>query len=292
MKGFSASEAALEGFRLTRERPGTIAAWSVIYAVSMVAIGQIMLSSLGAEALQIARKGRFSPEDAEVIATKLANSIPAFLLVLLLAVALISIITAGIYRLVLRPGEKGFVHLRLGADELRLTLVNLLLFGIGLLCLVVGFIAIAAAEQGGSSVGFAVGVLVAGLTIWLGVRLSLATPMTFQAHRIMIGPAWELTRGRFWPLFGMIVLALIFYVMVWVLVTVIWFALVMLAGGPDAVSAGGTAVAVAIGVIAFVIQMLVSVVQLVMIYAPFAVAYQQLHGDQPANPLRARMEHS
>src|SRR5258705_351529 len=107
-------------------------AWSVIYAASMVAIGQVMLRSLGAEALQIARKGRFSPEDAEVIASKLANSIPAFLLVLLLAVTLISIITAGIYRLVLRPGEKGFVHLRLGADELRLTLVNLLLFGIGL----------------------------------------------------------------------------------------------------------------------------------------------------------------
>ena len=33
MNGFSASEAALEGFRLTRERPGTIAAWSVIYFV-------------------------------------------------------------------------------------------------------------------------------------------------------------------------------------------------------------------------------------------------------------------
>jgi hypothetical protein len=292
MKGFSPSEAALEGFRLTRERPGTIAAWSVIYAVSMVLIGEIMLSSLGKEALQIARKGRFSPEDAEVIATKLANSIPAFLLVLLLAVGLISVITAGIYRLVLRPEEKGFVHLRLGADELRLTLVNLLLFGIGLLCLVVGFVAIAAAERGGSYVGLVVGVLVAGLTIWLGVRLSLATPMTFHAHRITLLPAWELTRGRFWPLFGMIVLALIFYIMVWILVTVIWFALMMVAGGPEAVGAGGTAVAIAIGAVAFIVQMLVSVVQLVMIYAPFAVAYQQLHGDQPANPLRARMEHS
>jgi hypothetical protein len=192
---------------------------------------------------------------------------------------------------VLRPEEKGFVHLRLGADELRLTLVNLLLFGIGLLCLVVGFVAIAAAERGGSYVGLVVGVLVAGLTIWLGVRLSLATPMTFHAHRITLLPAWELTRGRFWPLFGMIVLALIFYIMVWILVTVIWFALMMLAGGPEAIGAGGTAVAIAIGAVAFIVQMLVSVVQLVMIYAPFAVAYQQLHGDQPANPLRARMEH-
>ncbi len=291
MNGFSASEAALEGFRLTRERPVTIAVWSVIYTVAMVAIGKIMFSSLGAEALAIARKGRFSPQDAEFIATKLADSMPAFLLVLLLAVTLTSIITAGIYRLVLRPEESGFMHLRLGADELRLTVVNLILFGVGLICLVVGFVAIAAAEQGGSSIGFFAGGLVAALTVWFGIRLSLVTPMTFHTRRLSMIPAWRLTRGRFWPVLGMVVLAIIFYIMVWILIAVIWFAVVMLAGGPDAVSKGDTAIAIAIGLAAFVIQMLVQVIQIVMIYAPFAVAYQQLHGDQPANPLRARVEH-
>ena len=98
-----------------------------------------------------------------------------------------------------------------------------------------------------------------------------------------------MTIGRFWPMFGMIVLSVIFYIMIWVLVTVIWFAVLMLAGGPDAVSQGGTPVALIAGVAAFVIQMLVSVVQLVMIYAPFAVAYQQLHGT-PAQPLAAQPE--
>jgi hypothetical protein len=37
--------------------------------------------------------------------------------------------------------------------------------------------------------------------------------------------------------------------------------------------------------------MLIQVIQLLMIYAPIAVAYQQLHGDLPANPLRMRTEH-
>jgi hypothetical protein len=291
MNRFSASEAALEGFRLTKERPGTILAWSGIYAVGMLVIGEVMLSSLGADALAIARKGQFSPEDAQVLATRLIQSLPAFLLVLLLAVVLISVITGGIYRLVLRPEQPGFLHLRLGADELRLTLVNVALFAIGLVCLMIGFVAIAVAEQGGSAVGFVVAPLVAVLTVWVGVRLSLATPMAFKERHISLLAAWELTRGRFWPIFGMIVLSLIFYIMVWVLVTVIWFAVLMLAGGPEAVSQGGTPVALIAGVAAFVIQMLVSVVQLVMIYAPFAVAYQQLHGDQPANPLRMRTEH-
>jgi hypothetical protein len=290
MNRFSASEAALEGFRLTRERPGTILAWSGIYAAGMLIIGKVMLSSLGADALAIARKGQLSAEDAQILATKLVHTLPALLLVLLLAFVLMSVITGGIYRLVLRPDQPGFLHLRLGGDELRLTLVNLILFAIGLICLLIGFVAIAAAEQGSSAVGFIVAPLVALLTIWVGVRLSLATPMAFKEKHISLVAAWELTRGRFWPMFGMIVLSVIFYIMIWVLVTVIWFAVLTAAGGPDAVSQGGTPVALIAGVAAFVIQMLVSVVQLVMIYAPFAVAYQQMHGDAPANPLRVRPE--
>ena len=291
MKGFSASEAALEGFRLTRERPGVIAAWTGIYSVSMVVLGEIMLKSLGDEAMQIARKGRFSPQDAEVIATKLASSIPAFLLVLLLAVTLVSVITAGIYRLVLRPNETGFMHLRFGADELRLTAMNLILFAIGMVCLVFGFVLIQAAEQGGPLPGLLVGALVSIVTIWLGVRLSLATPMTFQTRHLSLVSAWELTRGQFLPMFATITLSLIFYVIVWVLITIIWFVVVRLVGGPDAMSDGGTTLAIITGLGAFAISMLIQVIQLLMIYAPFAVAYQQLHGDLPANPLRVRTEH-
>ena len=291
MNRFSASEAALEGFRLTRERPGTILAWSGIYAAGLLVIGGVMLFSLGADAIAILRKGQFSQDDAQIFATKLTHSIPAFLLVLFLAVVLISVITGGIYRLVLRPEERGFLHLRIGRDELRLTLVNLILFAIGLLCLTLGIVAVAVAEQSGSTMGFVVAPLILVLTVWVGVRLSLATPMAFNERHISLVAAWELTRSRFWSMFGMIVLSVIFYVMIWLLMTVIWIAIINLAGGPEAVSKGGTPVAVIASVVAFVIQMLISVVQLVMIYAPFAVAYQQLHGDAPANPLRIRLEH-
>src|ERR1700748_3702435 len=124
MNRFSASEAALEGFRLTRERPGTILAWSGIYAAGMLIIGSVMLSSLGKDAMAIVRKGQLSAEDARILATQLTQSMPAFLLVLVLAVILISVITGGIYRLVLRPDQPGFLHLRVSGDELRLTLVN------------------------------------------------------------------------------------------------------------------------------------------------------------------------
>lgn len=289
MNQFSASEAALEGFRLTRERPGTFLAWGVVYALGMFVIGRLMIFSLDPQVIAITRKGAgFTADDIEHFSALLAKSWPAFILVLVLVTALLSMLMGGIYRLVLRPQEKAPLHLRFGKDELRLTGVNLLLFAFGMVCLTVELAAIAVAEQTGG-LGFIPVVVLGLLTIWLGVRLSLATPMTFAEHRFALGDAWRATRGRFWPMFGMILLAVIFYIMVWLLISIIGAALVAIAGGPEAMADIKAATGPAIVVIAIYVflQLVLQVIQLVMIYAPFAVAYQQLHGDAPANPLRA-----
>lgn len=286
---FSASEAALEGFRLTRERPGSIFGWGVVYAIGMFLIGRIMLVSLNPQFIELTRKKGITEDDIERVSGLLAQSWPAFLLVLVLVTALLSTLMAGIYRLVLRPGERGFLHLRFGKDELRLTGVNLLLFALGMVCLTAELAAAAAAEQSGG-LGVLAALVLGGLTIWLGVRLSLATPMSFALHRFAIGDSWRVTRGRFWPLLGMIVLAVIFYLAVWILISIIGAALVAVAGGPASLANIRALTGPAIlGIALYVfLQLMLQVIQLVMIYAPFAVAYQQLHGDEPANPLRVR----
>jgi hypothetical protein len=285
MNRFSPSEAALEGFRLTRERPATIFGWGVVYAVCMFIIGRLMLVSLDPQLIALTRSG-LRQEDVEQISSLLAQSWPAFLLVLVLVTALLSTLMGGIYRLVLRPDERGFLHLRFGRDELRLTGVNLLLFALGMVCLTAELAAVAAAEQQGG-VATVAAVVLPLVTIWMGVRLSLATPMTFSLHRFAIRDAWAQSRGRFAPLFGMIMLAVVFYVMVWVLISIIGAALMAAAGGAEALknirSLTGPAI---VGVALYVfLQLILQVIQVVMIYAPFAVAYQQVHGDAPARPL-------
>lgn len=286
---FSASEAALEGFRLTRERPGTIFGWGVVYAVCMFLIGRLMLVSLDPELIALTRSKDIDQADIERVSNLLAQSLPAFLLVLVLVVALLSCLMGGIYRLVLRPGEKGFLHLRFGKDELRLTGVNLLLFAIGMFCLTAEIAAVSAAQQGSGVAGIAALVLLVA-SVWVGVRLILATPMTFAEHRFAIGDAWRATRGKFWPLLGMILLAVIFYVMVWLLISIIGAALIGLAGGAGALeNIRGLSGPAIIGVALYLaLQLILQVIQLVMLYAPFGVAYQQVHGDLPANPLRSR----
>ena len=145
--------------------------------------------------------------------------------------------------------------------------------------------------RSGDLAGLVAAALVAAPIVWVGVRLSLATPMTFAEHRISLRDAWDLTRGRFWPLFGMILLAVIFYIIIWALILIIYAALTQAGGGPDnmlgAKGVGISPVAVVILLLTLALQMILPVLQSVMIYAPFAVAYQQLHGDAPANPLRA-----
>lgn len=293
MSRFSASEAALEGFRLTRERPATVFAWGVFYTVGIFLIGRLMLISLNPEFIALTRKGGgISEQEMEQISSMLAQSWPAFLLVLVLVLALLSIVTGGIYRMVLRPGEPGFLHLRFGRDELRLTAVNLLMFALGMVFLTCEFAALAAAEQS-ALLGGVAGLGLAVLILWLGVRLSLATPMTFALHRFAIADSWRATRGRFWPLLGMIVLAVVFYLMVWLLISVIAAALVALAGGENSLAnirhLTGPAI---IGVALYVfLQLMLQVIQLVMLYAPFAVAYQQLESELPPELVRAGDAH-
>jgi uncharacterized membrane protein len=292
MSRFSASEAALEGFRLTRERPGTIFGWGVVYTVCMFVIGQLMLFSLDPQLVEFTRKHEFSAEDYKQIEGLLAQSWPAMLLVMVLVAGLFSTLMGGIYRLVLRPQERGFLHLRFGADELRLTVLNLLLVAVGVLCLTAEIAALKVAQDQGAVGALVAGVLLA-LTVWLGVRLSLATPMTFDLRRFALREAWAASRGRFWPLLGMIILAGIFYVMVWLLISVIGVALLAVAGGADVShmrNFTGPAI-IGMGLYLF-LQLVLQVIELVMIYAPFAVAYQQVHDHPPVNPLRVSPQDS
>ena len=155
MSGFSASEAALEGFRITREIPrafGTWAAASFGFSVLTIIIDVIMPASVRQglatlDAHQTLTLGQFA--DTMILAAP----------VLIFALAMLSITGAAVYRLILRHDDARFGYLRLGADELRLmglAVIGLLLtiglvvgvsMGVGL---VLAIVAIAAPTLGTS----------------------------------------------------------------------------------------------------------------------------------------------
>ena len=185
---------------------------------------------------------------------------------------------------VLRPTEHGFAHLKVGRTELKLTAANLLCIGLYAISVVVGLVFTAGASQFGSFGAIVAVLLVVAFGGWIGVRLSLLLPTVFETGKISLREAWEKTRGHFWSLFGMIVLAVIFYVIVWILFSIISFAVVELSGGEAAMQDIGrlTPVTAIAAVLTLVLQLLLQVLQIVMIYAPFAVAYRELGHAEPA----------
>ncbi len=286
MDRFSPSDAALEGFRLTRERPGDIAVWTGFYFLALLVLFLTMLAVLGPGFRELIQSGG-EATDAEALADLLAKS-PQLGPILLLAVYFSAVVLAGVFRVVLRPGERGFAHLRFGADELRLTVVFLILLAfIAIALAMVDFAVVALGEMTGAGQLIPVIMTFAGLalTLWMAVRLSLAAPVTFARRKIAIRESWRLTRGHFWSLLGMLVMSSIFWAIVWIMVSIIGYLSVALAGGPEAMAdiKGLKPLTLFALALTFVVQILLPVLQIVMVGSPLAIAFEQLTGEpEPA----------
>ena len=68
MTRFSPSDAALEGFRLTKERPLTLLGWGVINFLGITVIGGLMLVSLGGPFVEFVKKGGLANTTPEALA--------------------------------------------------------------------------------------------------------------------------------------------------------------------------------------------------------------------------------
>ena len=57
--------------------------------------------------------------------------------------------------------------------------------------------------------GVGLGLIAVVVLVWLGLRLSMAAPMTFVDRQFRLFESWSLTRGSAWRLLGVAVLSLL-----------------------------------------------------------------------------------
>jgi hypothetical protein len=212
MSEFPATDLALEGFRITREHPRSVLLLSVVeFALSLVT-NAILFSLVGARYTAFLNiKPNFTEADLNNLAAQFQPLAPAVALVLLLSIPVQAVISAAIYRMVLKPGLKPGAYLALGRDELRLTLVSLAVLGIGLIAEMTVVMLFPLIAMTGPAAQVLVPVYLAGSTallIYGAVKLSLAAPASFALGRFTVLPVWGLSKGRFWPLISVYVMSI------------------------------------------------------------------------------------
>lgn len=239
MTAFSATDAAFEGFRITREKPRILLIWAGFYLIISFLM-PILLVTMGGQDLMALEAAANSPDaDPAAALQNLAALAPMYAILLPAGLAVQAVLAAAVYRAILRPSESSYGYLRLGSDEMRLAVLTLIYFLLTALAVVavvlVGGIAagVAYSVMGSPVIGVALGLFFLGLLFFAAVRLSLAPVMTFAEERITVFESWRLTKGQFWKLVGAYALAIASVVVVLMLATVIFMAIAAIAAGGD-----------------------------------------------------------
>jgi hypothetical protein len=295
MEQFSATDAALSGFRLVREHLKTVGVWAVLMTVASLIVSVVTIKLAGPQLAAMMELSSEPSSDPQATLKAMEGMGPLFLFSAVYSLAIYSVLLAGVNRLVLRPHDSAGAYLRLGADELRqaavLVLVNLILvaayFGAVIISVLIGGVG---AAIGGAGLGVALGVLtgmaMVALMLVLAVRLSFAGVLTFDTGKVDIRGSWALTKGRFWPLFGAyfvaLVLAMVVYALLMVIIVVVGAGL---GGGlsamsealnPDMTSLG--AFFTPAGMVRTLFSGLLSVLIMLIVFAPAPTIYAQLRG--------------
>lgn len=227
---FSATRAALEGFRLVGRRPVSILVWAIFYTLVSAALIAAALMFLGSTVVGDIIRNHHNPEWAHNYNVESPEELWALFggmavgaAVLIPAIIVLSVVQlCAVFRAVLRPNDRGFAYLRFGGDELRqigLMILMTLFYGLlagGFVAALVFGLKTADLDDGlKAAIGIGGGIAFFVLMLLLSIRLSLAQPMTFDQRRIRFFGSWGLTKGKFWPLLGMYILAGIFTMIVY-----------------------------------------------------------------------------
>lgn len=293
---FSATDAAFEGFRVVRRSPMSLVFWSLFYiAIMAVALALVGGSVIGLMSLaeELESSGATSPEAFMPV---LASYMTILAIVLPVSLIASAMLYAAVSRAVLRPTESAFGYLRLGMDEVRVLVVSIVL----------SIVFIALTVVLGGIIGAVVGMTIAAgapllwllvvllalgsvaLCIWLAVRLSLAIPITMAERRMAFFDSFAATKGQFWPLLGMALLATVMSIVVGLLGTLVAWPIQLATGNLDGLGAlEGESLAVILQtawlpITAWIVlNAIMSALQVAVVYAPFSAAYRDLKGARP-----------
>ena len=217
MATFSPSDAAVEGFQVLRRHWRAVVGWSIFNVVALVALAVVLVVVLIGVA----------PFAGSREAAGAWGSVLGGLILGLGSLIVELAIYCALLRLELAPDAPGFIHLRLGRDELRVFGAALLLALVAAPLLVLVVVAARAAASVSVFAGLGVALIAMVGFYLVMLRFGLTPVIAFAEQRISLTQSWRRTRGQTWRLFGMAVL-LLFIVLL--LAAVTWIGVFVVSG--------------------------------------------------------------
>jgi len=292
---FSATEAALEGFRLTRRHPAAVAVWAALMIVFNVGVATLMVVMAGPQLMAMSQMDQTNPETmAPQDALAMMGPVMGVYAILIVASLIVmSVFTVAVYRAAGSQGGDRIGFLRFGADEFRQMAVGLVIGLLGFVGLIVLTLLVSipvgfAAASGNMGTVFGAMLLLYAVMIVCGLvfytKFSFAGPMTFASRRMRIFESWKATSGRFWPLAGCYLMATLLGMLVAFLGWVISIGGLMALGGtfeqamvPDMSSLA--AFLTPGRVVYLVINAVFSALSYTIFLSPAFAAWRQIHGS-------------
>ena len=301
MSKFSASDAAFVGFRLVREHPKTVAVWAVAMTVLSLAVSALTIKLAGPQLAEFMAMNAQSNPSPEALLEMMGRLAPMMLFSLVYSLALYSVMLAALNRMILRPADGRNAFLRLGADEgrqaLMLVLVNLLMLGVYICGVLVSAVLLAVGVAVGGPVAGLLGLVgfvgLACLMIYIAVRLSFASAITFDTGKVSVVGSWAMTKGHVGSLLGAYLLAAVMAVIVYLLVMTIIAAVgAIVSGGISGLSglfepdmSSLEAFFTPVGLVRAAFAGLVSVLTTLILFSPAPTIYRMLKADGVPEPV-------
>lgn len=298
MSAFSV-DAALEGFRFTREHPRAVLVWtSLSFVVGLV--GGAVLIATGAQQA-IAALPRIDPADSSwttAYAAALPDILPGATAHAVLSFVFFAVLSCSAFRAFLK--DEGRVSLRFGGQELRMIglMITLALIGLGVSLVMDGLtgfltLVLGGPKSGPGALAFALGEVVKlCLQAVIMVRLALGSPMIVGEGRWSLRESWRRTHGRFWPMLGALVIAAMLYLLVAFLVGQLFFRLGELVRiGLGRGAAAPTGLAQLIDPASLVLQIGVAfalALGVPILAGPLAAAYRRFDSPKPSETADVR----
>jgi hypothetical protein len=295
MSKFSASDAAFVGFRLVREHPRTVAVWAVAMTVLSLAVSALTIKLAGPQLAEFMAMNAQSNPSPEALLEMMGGLAPMMLFSLVYSLALYSVMLAALNRMILRPADGRNAFLRLGADEgrqaLMLVLVNLLMLGVYFCGVLVSAVLLAVGVAVGGPIAGLLGLVgfvgLACLMIYIAVRLSFASAITFDTGKVSVMGSWAMTKGHVGALLGAYLLAAVMAVIVYLLVMTIIAAVgAIVSGGISGLSglfepdmSSLEAFFTPVGLVRAAFAGLVSVLTTLIIFSPAPTIYRMLKAE-------------